>query len=328
MKAESLHESVWCASGIVRCDRDLAMYGCIIDIDARSVTLDHEFRQIRRSYGGLKRMEVTGNAFDRIQDIATAHGFRKFRGSFYVTAMSREQMEAAGYGVHHRSEDGKHLIMGNGTRAFAVSAQEQPDQDRFSIYQLKRGEDMRELRFAPHDRLTATGHTVDPQNYDLVYSAPLTPDMTLGDIWRTFNLDHPADFKGHSLSVSDVVVIHRDGQDKAHYVDSFGYKDVPEFFQPESHIKTAEMSTEQNQNMIDGLMNNTPTAAELEAKAKAGEVISITELAGAIQAEKGRGGAGKEEKPSIRAQLKAAKERRKNEPKKAQTKSKNTELEV
>ena len=60
------------------------MYGCIIDIDARSVTLDHEYRQIRRSYGGLKRMEVTGNAFDRIQDIATAHGFRKFRGSFFV----------------------------------------------------------------------------------------------------------------------------------------------------------------------------------------------------------------------------------------------------
>ena len=261
-------------------------------------------------------------------DMTTGKSVVTPRGSFHETAMSREQMEAAGYGVHHRSEDGKHLIMGNGTRAFAVSAQEQPDQDRFSIYQLKRGEDMRELRFAPHDRLTATGHTVDPQNYDLVYSAPLTPDMTLGDIWRTFNLDHPADFKGHSLSVSDVVVIHRDGQDKAHYVDSFGYKDVPEFFQPESHIKTAEMSTEQNQNMIDGLMNNTPTAAELEAKAKAGEVISITELAGAIQAEKGRGGAGKEEKPSIRAQLKAAKERRKNEPKKAQTKSKNTELEV
>ena len=50
------------------------------------------------------------------------------RGSFQVTAMSREQMEAAGYGVHHISDDGKYLIMGNGTRAFAV-ATEQPEKD-------------------------------------------------------------------------------------------------------------------------------------------------------------------------------------------------------
>lgn len=262
-------------------------------------------------------------------DMTTGESVTTPRGSFHVTTMSREQMEAAGYGVHHRSEDGKHLIMGNGTRAFAVSAQEaQPDRDTFSIYQLKRDDATREYRFAPHDRLTAAGLTVDPQNYDLVYSAPLTPEMSLGDIWRIFNLDHPEDFKGHSLSVSDVVVIHREGQDAAHYVDSYGYKDVPEFLQPESHIRTAEMSTEQNQNMIDGIMNNTPTVSELEAKAKAGEVISLTELAGAIKAEKERGGAGKEEKPSIRAQLKAAKERQKTEPKQAKAKSKNNELEV
>ena len=75
---------------------------------------------------------------------------------------------------------------------------------------------------------------VDAKNYALVYSAPLTPGTSLEDIYTRFNIDHPKDFKGHSLSVSDVVVLHQNGQDTAHYVDSFGYKKVPEFLQPEN----------------------------------------------------------------------------------------------
>lgn len=230
------------------------------------------------------------------------------RGSFHVTAMSREQMEAAGYGVHHRSEDGKYLIMGNGTRAFAVPVQEaQPVQDTFTIYQLKREDATRDYRFEPYDRLQAAGLAVDPAHYEPVYSGPMTPGMTLENIYTRFNIDHPQDFKGHSLSVSDVVVVQQGGQSTAHYVDSFGYKTVPEFLQPENYLKNAEMSTEQNYNMIDGIANNAPTVGELEAKAKAGEVISLTELVTAIQAEKGQC-RGREEKSSIRAQLKAYKE--------------------
>lgn len=94
----------------------------------------------------------------------------------------------------------------------------------------------------------------------------------------------------------------------AHYVDSFGYKDVPEFLQPENYLKTAEQTTEQNYNMIDGQINNTPTAAELEEKAKAGGQISLAEYAEALKTDKERGKPAKQEKPSIRAQLKAAKE--------------------
>lgn len=246
------------------------------------------------------------------------------RGSFHVTAMSREQMEAAGYGVHHQSEDGKYLIMGNGTRAFAVPAQEaQPEQDTFTIYQLKREDATRDYRFEPYDRLQAAGLAVDPAHYEPVYSGPMTPGMTLDAIYTRFNLDHPQDFRGHSLSVSDVVVVQQGGQSTAHYVDSFGYKQVPEFLQPENYLKAAEQSTEQNYNMIDGMVNNTPTVGELESKAKAGEVISLTEFATAIQAEKGQG-RGREEKPSIRAQLKQYKEQtaqRKN------TKSRSQDLE-
>ena len=99
--------------------------------------------------------------------------------------------------------------------------------------------------------------------------------------------DHPADFKGHSLSVSDVVVLHQNGHDTAHYCDSVGFQQVPEFLQ-ENPLRTAELSTEQNENMIDGVLNNAPSLGELEAKAKAGEQISLTDLAAAVNAaEKG-----------------------------------------
>ena len=180
------------------------------------------------------------------------------------------------------------------------------DKGTFSIYQLKHGDETRDLRFEPYDRLQATGNVVDKANYELVYSAELTPGTSLEDIYTRFNIDHPKDFKGHSLSVSDVVVLHQNGQDTAHYVDSFSYKDVPEFLQPENHLKTAEQTTEQNYNMIDGQINNTPTAAELEEKAKAGGQISLAEYAEALKAEKKQ--AEPEKKSSIRAQLKAAKE--------------------
>ena len=124
------------------------------------------------------------------------------RGSFHVTDMTREQMETAGYGYHHSTDDGKYLIMGNGTQAFAIAAEQR---------------------------------------------------------------------------------------------------------EQENYMRTAELSTEQNYNMIDGQINNTPTVDELEEKAKRGEVISLSALAAAVKAEDGRTPQrdpdGK--KPSIRAQLKA-----------------------
>ena len=84
---------------------------------------------------------------------------------------------------------------------------------------------------------------VDKANYELVYSAPLALGTSLEDIYTRFNIDHPKDFKGHSLSVSDVVVLHQNGQDTAHYVDSFGYKEVPEFLQEQKHLTPDELET-------------------------------------------------------------------------------------
>ena len=287
------------------------------------------------------------------------------------------------------------LTQGEVKELYAQAQTAEQDKDTFSIYQLKRGDETRDLRFEPYDRLQATGHAVDRANYELIYTAPLAPDTSLEDIYTRFNLDHPADFKGHSLSVSDIVVLHQNGKDTAHYVDSIGYREVPEFFkeqgrqltpdeletgetvktprgtfyvtamsreqmeaagyglhhqsedgkylimgngtrafaipaeQPEkvNPLKHIEDTVEQNDNAFDGLINNTPqtpTAGELEQKAKAGEPISLADYAAAIKAEKERGGA-KQEKPSIRAQLRAEKERA---AQKKTVKAKNHELEV
>ena len=198
-----------------------------------------------------------------------------------------------------------------------------------TIYQLRNEDSTRDYRFEPYDRLQAAGRTVDKANYMEVYAAPLTAGTTLEDIYRTFNIDHPADFKGHSLSVSDVVVLHQNGQDTAHYCDSVGFQQVPEFLR-ENPLRTAELSTEQNENMIDGVLNNAPSLGELEAKAKAGEQISLTDLAAAVNAaEKApkakKAHTAKPKKPSIRAQLDAAK---KEQSKQTPPREKAKELEV
>ena len=167
------------------------------------------------------------------------------------------------------------------------------------------------------------------ENPTLENAAPLTAGTTLEDIYRTFNVDHPADFKGHSLSVSDVVVLHQNGQNTAHYCDSVGFQQVPEFLR-ENPLRTAELSTEQNENMIDGVLNNASSLGELEAKAKAGEQISLTDLAAAVKAEEKapkakKSRAAKPKKPSIRAQLDAAK---KEQSKQSPPREKTKELEV
>ena len=114
----------------------------------------------------------------------------------------------------------------------AEQAQAVP-RDTFSIYQLKSGNETLDYRFEPLDAIRNNGLSVKPENYKLVYTAPLTEQDSLESIYTRFNINHPADFKGHSLSVSDIVVLHQDGENTAHYCDRFGFSQVPEFLQPE-----------------------------------------------------------------------------------------------
>ena len=118
------------------------------------------------------------------------------------------------------------------------------NEGRYGIYQLKDSAETRDIRFMDMDYLEKEGIPVSRENYTLVYTGELTEGMSLEDIYTKFNIDHPADFTGHSLSVSDVVVLHQDGENTSHYVDSVGYKEIPEFTKEFS--VSSEISTEKD----------------------------------------------------------------------------------
>ena len=107
----------------------------------------------------------------------------------------------------------------------------------FSIYQLKGGDETRDYRFEPLERLRELGLSVEKDNYDLVYSAPLADGETLEDLFVRFNVERPEDFTGHSLSMSDVIVLRHGEQQSAHYLDRGGYTEIPEFLQQEQGIR-------------------------------------------------------------------------------------------
>ena len=281
---------------------------------------------------------------------------------------------------------------------YLASGSDAPAQPNFSIYQVPRGPEGRDFRYRSYEGVQADGLSVDRKNYQLVYTAPLDQNTSLDEIYHRFNMEHPTDYTGRSLSLGDIVVFRQDGKQTAYYVDSVGYREVPEFFkeqgqpltpdkletgeiiqtprgtfyvtamnreqmeaagygfhhqsedgrylimangtrafaipaQHDSHIKTAEMSTEQNENMIDGILNNAPSMGELEARAKAGEQVSLSDVAAAVKAErqtqkqahKNAKANHSKKKPSIRAQLAAAKKEQKKQPP-AREKSKDMEV--
>lgn len=176
----------------------------------------------------------------------------------------------------------------------AAPAMEAPEQetpgrtepDTFTIYQLKHGDDLRYHRFEPLERLQAAGLSVEAGNYDQIYTAPLEKNDTLEGLYTRFNINRPEDFTGHSLSVSDIVVLHRGGKDRAFYVDSFGFSEVPQFLEQqraaekENPLAAAEMSSEQNYNMIDGIINNQPFMPDATMNERANALIDLVEQDG------------------------------------------------
>ena len=247
------------------------------------------------------------------------------------------------------------------------------NKDTFAIYQLKDGDELRDYRFEGLDWLKSRDLLVERGNYNFVYTEPFTQYASqrdrLEEIWERFNNDHPADFKGHSLSVSDIVAIKQNGVVTYHYCDNYDFKELPKFGEPaplvpdnfltdekvetprgsfsladmtkeqmaaagygyhhssndgaylimgngtrafairneDIPLRTAELSTEQNYNQIDGILNNQPTVAQLEEDAKSGKPISLMDLLDATR---------REEKQSVMEQLKT-KPKEKEKSKKA-----------
>lgn len=175
-------------------------------------------------------------------------------------------------------------------------------QDAFLIYQIRRGGELDAYRFMNYDYLQSKGVTPERGGYDAIYTGGFmdygNARTNLDMIYQRFNVDHPADFKGHSLSVSDIVALKQNGVVSCHYVDSIGFRELPNFLKPENYLKNAEMAMEDDYGMIDGIINNgpkQPTVADLEAQVKAGFSISLTELAAASHRE--------QKKPSVLEKL-------------------------
>ena len=112
----------------------------------------------------------------------------------------------------------------------------------YDIYQIKHGSTFRDYGFENMERLDARGLKAEYKNYDFVYSGKLKAGMHLEDIFTKFNLERPQDFKGHSLSVSDVIVLEQNGKTTAHFVDSFGFKEIPDFVRDREEARNARTS--------------------------------------------------------------------------------------
>ena len=147
--------------------------------------------------------------------------------------------------------------------------------DCFAIYQVKHTDELRDIRYEGLEWLKSVGQTVQRENYELIYTAPLKPIDLKGDVLENlnyrFNNEHPVDYRHPSMSVSDIVAIKRDGKVSCHYCDNFGFAEVPGFL-PDNPLKNAEMAVEDDYGMIDGIINNgqrePPTSPEHKEKRK------------------------------------------------------------
>ena len=191
--------------------------------------------------------------------------------------------------------------------------------DCFAIYQVKHIDELRDIRYEGLEWLKSIGQTVQRDNYDLVYTAPLAPGDLKGSVLDNleyrFNNEHPADYRHPSMSVSDIVAIKRDGKVSCHYCDSFGFEQIPGFL-PDNPLKNAEMAVEDDYGMIDGIINNGPkeqTVAQLEQQAHSGQPISLMDLVAAAHWED------RDKKKSVVEQLKSQPkpEHKKTAPKKS-----------
>lgn len=197
--------------------------------------------------------------------------------------------------------------------------------DSYCIYQLCRDPELAELRFMNSQYLREHGLEPAFDHYEAVYSGALPSDGStearLDDLYMKFNTAHPQDFTGHSLSVSDIVVLRQQGAVSSHYVDSVGFVQLSAFL-PDNYLKNAEMSMEDDYGMIDGIINNGPKE-QLDVKPKAPDLSVLFEVARQVVQED-KQAPEPSKKPSVLAMLHAPAPSRSE--KTAQTKSAERDL--
>ena len=227
-------------------------------------------------------------------DRETGETVRTPRGTFYVTDMSREQMEAAGYGFHHQSEDGNYLIMGNGSRAFAIrngEAQEHAAPEKMTVLVV-------EPRKEPYVKEIDPGlHSLQAEvGGDIGATYPFSDPVALvcNDEGKLIGLDLNRGLRDETGEIYDIMagtflVVGLDGEDFASLSPELAQKYTEHFRQPEQFIslggqiiavpvepekdnplRTAEMTLEDDYSMIDGVINNGRRGEETEKAAESG----------------------------------------------------------
>lgn len=193
-----------------------------------------------------------------------AEEIRSFDGFFGV---SREDWEVAKAGFEPETEKP------NYEKTF-FDGQE----DGYLLLQLRDIPETRDLRFMDMEYLQQHGLQISHDNYGSVYTGSLPPGTDsreeLDNIYTRFNISRPEDYTGHSLSVSDIIVLRQRGRVSCHYVDSWGFKELPQFM-PENYLKNAEIAMEDDYGMIDGIINNGKSPARLDQERRTEERPSV-----------------------------------------------------
>lgn len=159
------------------------------------------------------------------------------------------------------------------------------ESDGYAIMQLKRGEESIHLRFMSYDAIEQQGQRPEINFYDVVYANTL--ELQIKDsgllcdyLYIKFNVDRPDDFEGHSLSVSDVIALKRQGEVNCYYVDAVGFRELQDFNLNINPLRGVENLIEQNDNQLDGVINNLPeeTLAGKESKSSVIEKLKVSVL--------------------------------------------------
>ena len=265
--------------------------------DAKQAAALLELNLTTRELPGTGRVEMCGipahsleRYVEKLRDkhdvtIAATKGNSTERHVYTMRSIDHEAEDAINAYETEFGADGlrafRDTSAGTQANVFQSNTPEEPDSDRYEIYQLTADPANAKLLFTSYDRVHADGMTINRNNYELKYSAPLTPDTTLDNIYDQFNINRPADFTGHSLSVSDIVVLHRNGQDTAHYVDSIGFADVPEFLTEQTQENVFQRNTPPERDVFEG--NSPAERAELAAADPDNDVFDGNTLTEAVQ---------------------------------------------
>ena len=151
-------------------------------------------------------------------------------------------------------------IHGNTTSDDRMVAFLESSTDSYAVLQLKRIDETDEFRFMPYWHIQKLENQPTIDHYEVVYNGPIEQSAGAAEqleaLYTRFNIDHPDDFRGHSMSVSDIVALKVVGEVSFHYVDSVGFQKLENFMKSENYLKNAEMAMEDDYGMIDGIINN------------------------------------------------------------------------